>query len=158
MGTNRAKGRIEMEETKELTKIADLTPESKSVNVIAKVLSVGEPKEIPSRFGPSRRVAEVPIADDTGTVVLSLWQDQIGSVAEGDTIQIENGYVSLVKGHIRVNVGKYGKLVKSEVDVGEPQTSVNVSEKEYEMPERRQQFRNRRQFQRGGDRDRNFRY
>jgi replication factor A1 len=156
---NRPKGRIEMETSKELTKIADLTPESKSVNVIAKVLSVGEPKEIPSRFGPSRKVAEVPIADETGTVVLSLWQDQIGSVGEGDTIQIENGYVSLVKGHIRVNVGKYGKITKSEVDVGETSTAVNVSEKEYEMPERRQQFRGRRQFgSRGGDRDRNFRY
>ena len=120
-----------------MTKIADLTPESKSVNVIAKVLSVGEPKEIPSKFGPSRKVAEVPIADESGSVVLSLWQDQIGTVSEGETIQIENGYVSLVKGHIRVNVGKYGKIMKSEVDVSDPSTAVNVSDKEYEQPERR---------------------
>lgn len=143
---------------KELTKIADLTPESKSVNVIAKVLSVGEPKEIPSRFGPSRKVAEVPIADESGTVVLSLWQDQIGSVAEGETIQIENGYVSLVKGHIRVNVGKYGKISKSEVDLGEASTSVNVSDKEYEQPERRPFNNSRRRSYggRGGDRDRRF--
>ena len=148
-----------MESTnKELTKIADLTPESKSVNVIAKVLSVGEAKEIPSRFGPSRKVAEVPIADDTGSVVLSLWQDQIGTVGEGETIQIENGYVSLVKGHIRVNVGKYGKIAKSEVDVSEPKTGVNVSEKEYEMPERRP-YRgggDRGGGDRGGDRRRSF--
>jgi len=120
-----------------MTKIADLTPESKSVNVIAKVLSVGESKEIPSKFGPSRKVAEVPIADESGSVVLSLWQDQIGTVSEGETIQIENGYVSLVKGHIRVNVGKYGKIMKSEVDVSDPSTTVNVSDKEYEQPERR---------------------
>ncbi len=126
-----------MEQSKEMTKIADLTPESKSVNVIAKVLSVGEPKEIPSKFGPSRKVAEVPIADESGSVVLSLWQDQIGTVSEGETIQIENGYVSLVKGHIRVNVGKYGKIMKSEVDVSDPSTAVNVSDKEYEQPERR---------------------
>ncbi len=120
-----------------MTKIADLTPESKSVNVIAKVLSVGEAKEIPSKFGPSRKVAEVPIADESGSVVLSLWQDQIGTVSDGETIQIENGYVSLVKGHIRVNVGKYGKIMKSEVDVSDPSTAVNVSDKEYEQPERR---------------------
>ena len=126
-----------MEQSKEMTKIADLTPESKSVNVIAKVLSVGEAKEIPSKFGPSRKVAEVPIADESGSVVLSLWQDQIGTVSDGETIQIENGYVSLVKGHIRVNVGKYGKIMKSEVDVSDPSTAVNVSDKEYEQPERR---------------------
>ncbi|MBX8641311.1 MAG: single-stranded DNA-binding protein [Thermoplasmata archaeon] len=147
-----------MEQSKELTKIADLTPESKSVNVIAKVLSVGEPKEIPSKFGPSRKVAEVPIADESGSVVLSLWQDQIGTVSEGETIQIENGYVSLVKGHIRVNVGKYGKIAKSEVDIADPSTGVNVSDKEYEQPERRPFNNRRRSFGGGGgrrdDRDR----
>ena len=68
--------------------------------MIAKVLSVGEAKEIPSRFGPSRKVAEVPIADDSGTVVLSLWQDQIGTVGEGERIQIDNGDVSVVIGLI----------------------------------------------------------
>ncbi|MBX8631975.1 MAG: single-stranded DNA-binding protein [Thermoplasmata archaeon] len=142
-----------MEQSKELTKIADLTPESKSVNVIAKVLSVGEPKEIPSKFGPSRKVAEVPIADESGSVVLSLWQDQIGTVSEGETIQIENGYVSLVKGHIRVNVGKYGKITKSEVDVSDPSTGVNVSDKEYEQPERRPYNNRRRSYGGGGRRD-----
>ncbi len=142
-----------MEQSKELTKIADLTPESKSVNVIAKVLSVGEPKEIPSKYGPSRKVAEVPIADESGSVVLSLWQDQIGTVSEGETIQIENGYVSLVKGHIRVNVGKYGKITKSEVDVSDPSTGVNVSDKEYEQPERRPYNNRRRSYGGGGRRD-----
>ena len=141
-----------------MTKIADLTPESKSVNVIAKVLSVGEAKEIPSKFGPSRKVAEVPIADESGSVVLSLWQDQIGTVSDGETIQIENGYVSLVKGHIRVNVGKYGKIMKSEVDVSDPSTAVNVSDKEYEQPERRSyggggDRRGRSSFGGGGRRD-----
>ncbi len=149
-----------MEQSKELTKIADLTPESKSVNVIAKVLSVGESKEIPSKFGPSRKVAEVPIADESGSVVLSLWQDQIGTVSEGETIQIENGYVSLVKGHIRVNVGKYGKIMKSEVDVSDPSTAVNVSDKEYEQPERRSYGGDRRRPSYGGgrrdDRSRRF--
>ncbi len=143
-----------------MTKIADLTPESKSVNVIAKVLSVGESKEIPSKFGPSRKVAEVPIADESGSVVLSLWQDQIGTVSEGETIQIENGYVSLVKGHIRVNVGKYGKIMKSEVDVSDPSTAVNVSDKEYEQPERRSYGGDRRRPSYGGgrrdDRSRRF--
>ncbi|MBX8636232.1 MAG: single-stranded DNA-binding protein [Thermoplasmata archaeon] len=149
-----------MEQSKEMTKIADLTPESKSVNVIAKVLSVGESKEIPSKFGPSRKVAEVPIADESGSVVLSLWQDQIGTVSEGETIQIENGYVSLVKGHIRVNVGKYGKIMKSEVDVSDPSTAVNVSDKEYEQPERRSYGGDRRRPSYGGgrrdDRSRRF--
>ncbi len=42
-----------MEET---TKIKDLTPESRRVNVLAKVVSKGEPKQIQTRFGENKQV------------------------------------------------------------------------------------------------------
>ncbi|MEW6069207.1 MAG: single-stranded DNA-binding protein [Candidatus Thermoplasmatota archaeon] len=121
----------------ELTKIRDLTPDAKSVNVIAKVLEVGEKKEISSRFGGSRYVAEATVGDETATIILSLWNEQIGSIAPQDTIKIENGYISLVRGHMRLNVGKYGKLAKCQEAVGEINDSINVSEKEYEQAPRR---------------------
>lgn len=124
---------------KERTKVKDLSPQSKQVNVLAKVVSVGDQKEIPSRFGPPRRVAEAVIGDETGTVILSLWQDQIGSVVKDDVIYVDNGYVSLVKGHIHLNVGKYGKLSKSEENIAEVDTTLNVSEKEY--PQERPAYR-----------------
>ena len=94
-----------------ITKIKDLTPRSNKVNVLVKVTGVGEPKEIPNRLGgAAKKVAEAKVGDETGTIRLSLWQDQIGSVNEGDVLSIENGYVSLVRGHMHLNVGKYGKM------------------------------------------------
>ncbi len=117
-------------------KIKDLTPTHKQVSITAKVLNVGEAKEIPSRFGPSRKVAEATIGDDSGTVVLSLWQDQIGTIAANDTIAIENGYVSLVRGHIRLNVGKYGKIEKVPTAVENVNTENDISAKEHEETER----------------------
>jgi replication factor A1 len=118
------------------TKIKDLTPNSKRVDVLAKCLEVSEPKEIPGRFGGSRKVAEATIADDTGAIILSLWDDQIGSIDKEDVLQIKNGYVSLVRGHMRLNVGKYGGLGKSE-GVEDVSTDPNMSDKEYEQPPRR---------------------
>jgi replication factor A1 len=119
------------------TKIKDLTPQSKRVDVMAKCLDVSEPKDIPGRFGNTRRVAEATLADDSGQIVMSLWDDQIGTVAKEDTIQIKNGYVSLVRGHMRLNVGKYGGLSKAESAIETVASEPNMSEKEYEQERRR---------------------
>lgn len=118
------------------TKIEKLTPSSKRVDVLAKCLEVSEPKEIPGRFGGSRKVAEATIADETAAIILSLWDDQIGTVNTDDVLQIKNGYVSLVRGHMRMNVGKYGTLDKGE-GVETASTELNMSDKEYEQPPRR---------------------
>src|SRR5512136_2913744 len=117
------------------TKIKDLTPQSKRVDVLAKVLEVSEPKDIPGKFGNSRKVAEATISDETAAIVLSLWDNQIGSVTKEDVVEIKNGYVSLVRGHMRLNVGKYGTLAKTEKPI-ETNTTLNMSDKEYEQERR----------------------
>ncbi len=119
-----------------ITKVKDLTPKSNKVNVLVKVMGVGEPKEIPDRFGgEARKVAEARAGDETGTILLSLWQDQIGSVKEGDVLSIENGYVSLVRGHMHLNVGKYGKMTKSDKEIPNVNTEIDVSAAEQEPGE-----------------------
>ncbi len=119
------------------TKIKDLTPSSRRVNVLGKVVSVSEPKEIQTRFGESKSVTEVTLADETGKVTLSLWGDQANQVSDGKTIYIDNGYISLVRGHMRLNVGKYGSLSDGTEEVSEVNDSLDMSEKEYENEYRR---------------------
>ena len=137
-GSTHHKKRIVMEGEIErtpvgITKVKDLTPRSNKVNVLVKVMGVGEPKEIPNRFGgEAKRVAEARVGDETGTIILSLWQDQIGSVKEGDVLSIENGYVSLVRGHMHFNVGKYGKMTKSDKEIPNVNTEIDVSAAEQE--------------------------
>ena len=116
-----------------ITKVKDLTPRSNKANVLVKVMGVGEPKEISNKFGgEARKVAEARVGDETGTILLSLWQDQIGSVKEGDVLSIENGYVSLVRGHMHFNVGKYGKMTKSDKEIPSINTEIDVSAAEQE--------------------------
>ena len=103
---------------------------------MAKCLDVSDPKDIPGKYGNTRKVAEATVADETGAVVLSLWDSQIGSITKEDTIQIRNGYVSLVRGHMRLNVGKYGSLEKSDKAL-ETSTAINMSDKEHEQEPRR---------------------
>jgi OB-fold nucleic acid binding domain. len=80
-------------------KVGDLTPQSKAVNVTAKVVSKTEIREIPmGRDGSPHKVSDALIGDETGVVYLTLWDDNIEKVNDGDTVRIENGYVTLFKG------------------------------------------------------------
>ncbi len=91
--------------------IKDLRNGMKRVNVEAKVVEKGNPREVTSRYkDETYKVADAVIADDTGSIKLTLWNEQIDQVNVNDTIKIENGYVTSFKGEIQLNVGKFGKL------------------------------------------------
>jgi replication factor A1 len=124
-------------------KVGELTPQSKAVNVTAKVVSKTETRDIPmGRDGSAHKVCDALVGDETGVVYLTLWDDNIAKVNEGDTIRVENGYVTLFKGNIRLNIGKYGKLdMAAEPLTAEVNTENNVSSKTYE--EQRRPFRGR---------------
>ncbi|MGP8078261.1 MAG: single-stranded DNA-binding protein [Thermoplasmata archaeon] len=121
---------------KPLTKVRDLTPNSKQVNVLAKVINVGEAKEVMGKFGDPRKVCEAVVGDDTATIILSLWNEQIGSIAKDEVILVDNGYVSLVRGHMRLNVGRYGNLTKSTDAIPEVNQTLDMSQQEFESERR----------------------
>ncbi len=111
--------------------IDGLKPREKSIDLVFKVVNKGETREVTSKLsGSTHKVADVLVGDSTGTVILTLWDDAIDTVEEGKTYKLENGYTSLFKSSLRLNVGRYGKLtpVDETVDVNE---SNNVSDKEF---------------------------
>ena len=92
-------------------KIKDLRNGMKKISVEAKVMEKTDTREVMSRFkDETYKVATVLIADDTGTIKLTLWNDQINQVNVDNTVKVENGYVTSFKGEIQLNIGKYGKL------------------------------------------------
>jgi len=119
-------------------KVGELTPQSRAVNVLAKVVSKSEIRDIPmGRDGSAHKVCDALVGDETGSIYLTLWDDNIEKVNESDTVKVDNGYVTLFKGNMRLNVGKYGKLELSETPMDvEVNTENNVSSKEYDQPRR----------------------
>ena len=92
-------------------KIKELRDGMKRVSVDAKVTEKSETREVLSRFkDQTYRVANAIIADETGTIKLTLWNDQIEQVSVNDLVKVENGYVTSFRGEIQLNVGKYGTL------------------------------------------------
>jgi replication factor A1 len=91
--------------------IKDLRDGMKRVNVEAKIVEKGNPREVVSRFkDETYKVADAVVADETGSIKLTLWNEQIDQVNVNDKVKIENGYVTTFRGEVQLNVGKYGKL------------------------------------------------
>jgi replication factor A1 len=83
----------------------------KRVSVEAKVVEKGDVREVKSKFkDETYRIADAVVADETGSIKLTLWNDQIEQVNVGDNVKIENGYVTSFKGETQLNVGKFGKM------------------------------------------------
>jgi replication factor A1 len=90
--------------------IKDLRSGMKHVNLKAKILEVAEPRRVITRCGNYASVAKALIGDETGTINLCLWNEQIGCVSVGDTVQIENARASLFRGERQLSIGTKGLL------------------------------------------------
>jgi len=90
--------------------IRDLRSGMKQVNLRARVLEIPRSKLVFTRFGNYASVANALIADETGTIKLCLWNEQIDSIVIGDTIQVQNAQISTFRGERQLNIGKKGTL------------------------------------------------
>ena len=139
----------EKTESEELIKVEKLTPNSREVNTVVKVISKSEVRNVTGRDYSVRRVADALVGDETGCVYLTLWDDNIDKVNEEATLQITNGYVNLFRGNMRLNIGRYGSFqLLEESPITEVNTENNLSDKRYEQERRNRRYGERRGYQR----------
>jgi replication factor A1 len=91
-------------------KIGNLKAGMKRINLKARVLEIPESKMVYTRFGSTACVSNALIADETGSIRISLWNQQINTVSEGDVINIINGKVASFRGERQLRVGRRGSL------------------------------------------------
>lgn len=107
------------EVSKEL-KIENMVSEMRSVNLKAKIMKIFEAREF-ERKGEKGKVASMIIADETGRIRVSLWDNQVNIIEdleEGETIEITNGYTRKNKrGGCELRIGKGGKIKKIDEDI-----------------------------------------
>lgn len=93
-----------------MTKISELREGSSKVSVTAEVVDIQPIREVTTKTGQKMRVANSTIKDDSGSITLTLWNDDIDKVSVGDTVLVENGYVSAYQGAPQLGTGKFGSL------------------------------------------------
>ncbi|MFH1332220.1 MAG: OB-fold nucleic acid binding domain-containing protein [archaeon] len=89
--------------------VKELKPRQGNVNIELEVEEVGEVREF-QKFGNVGRVANATAKDESGSIKVSLWNDDIDKVKAGDKIRITNGWVSEFQGEKQLSAGRLGKL------------------------------------------------
>ena len=141
----------EPSESEEQIKVETLTPQSRGVNTIVKVVSKGEVRSVTGRDYSVRRVADALVGDETGCLYMTLWDDKIDAINEGATLSITNGYINLFRGNMRINIGKYGSYeLVEDSPINEVNTENNLSDKKYEDQRRFNRYGGRGGGGRGG--------
>ena len=91
-------------------KVDELTPRTGRVNMPVKVLSLDEPRSMDN----GTMICEGLVGDETGTVIMSFWNDEIEEIEDGMTLELKDARANLVIGHLRLCLGKTGSMKPSE--------------------------------------------
>ncbi len=118
--------------------ISDLKAGASNVEIEAVVMEKSEPREVITKYGKRLNVANATLKDDTGTIPISLWGNDIYNINVGDKVKVTNGYVNEFRGAPQLSTGKYGKIEVIEKGSGAPAKKEAESEDEeesFEEPE-----------------------
>jgi len=95
-------------------RVSDLRTGMKRVSLKAKVLEIAKPTLVFTKYGNYAKVANASVSDNTGTIKLCLWNEQISSISVGDTVLVENASVSMFKGERQLRIGRHGSLQRTD--------------------------------------------
>uniref|UniRef100_A0A8D0E3J9 SOSS complex subunit B2 n=1 Tax=Salvator merianae TaxID=96440 RepID=A0A8D0E3J9_SALMN len=88
--------------------IKDIKPGLKNLNVIFIVLEIGRV----TKTKDGHEVRSCKVADKTGSITISVWDELGGLIQPGDIIRLTKGYASLWKGCLTLYTGRGGELQK----------------------------------------------
>ena len=112
----------------------------RSVDIVARVMKTYEPREF-QKNGKTGRVANLLLGDETGTVRLSLWNEEVDllekeKIKEGDVVRISGGYVKMDnRDMLELRLGR-GSMDKTDLVVDIPEQK--VIERRFEDVKRKQ--------------------
>jgi len=117
--------------TAKFGKVGKIRPEASGLNLLVKV--VGTPTVVESKVG---KFWEVKVGDASGTVVLSMRENQKDVAKDGAILEVRNAAAKMISNHIRLTVDKWGKIAASDESIeGEVEMAADkdVSALEYEL-------------------------
>jgi replication factor A1 len=111
--------------------IKDLKANTGKNNITAVVTEKGDIREF-EKFGRKGRVCNAVIKDETGSVKLTLWNEDADKIEKGDKIRIDNGWVREWQGELQLSTGKFGKIevIEKGVAIGNEATEDEKAESE----------------------------
>jgi len=95
-------------------KIKDLRAGMKRINLRARVLAISKPQLALTRYNDYVMLANATLADETGTIKLTLWNSRTNMLSINNIVEIENANVAAYRGELQLRMGRNSKLTAIE--------------------------------------------
>jgi len=76
------------------------------VSFKARVIKKSEVRAVTSKDGNPLLVCSVTLSDGTGAIPLTIWNNQISTISEGDLVQVQNAKVGSFRGEIQLSLSR----------------------------------------------------
>jgi len=96
-----------------LLKADEVKPGMRNISLQGRVVGASEVRTFKRRDGGEGRVASLLLQDDTGSIRLSLWDDDVKTletIKEGEIVSVEGGYARESLGGLSLNLGSEGRV------------------------------------------------
>jgi replication factor A1 len=97
--------------------ISAISSQTAPIDISVFILAKGRIQEIKRTTGETMKLSTLLVADETGVIQLSLWDDKadiFSQLNEGDFLQLRNATITEWSGNLRLNIGKSGEIEKIE--------------------------------------------
>ena len=89
--------------------VEELDPEADEVEITGTITELPTPRAVTTKYG-QKRITTVTFEDDTGSIDLTIWEEEIDAVEEGAKVHITGAYVREWADDIQLNIGRDGDI------------------------------------------------
>ena len=90
-------------------KISEAKAGMADVELEGEIASIEEPRQVQTKYGPNT-VASAQLKDDSGTIKVTLWGNQIPSVQVGNKVKITGCFIKEWNGELQVSITRNGEI------------------------------------------------
>ncbi len=80
-----------------------------NATIEATITAISPVRDVSTSRGPAR-VADATLQDETGTITLTLWNDEAGRYSVGQKVKITDGWVKDFRGKLQISMGRSGTI------------------------------------------------
>lgn len=89
--------------------VEELSPEDDDIEITGTIEELPQPRAVATQYG-QKRITTCTFEDDTGSIDLTLWEEEIDAVEEGAKVRITGAYVREWASDIQLNIGRDGDI------------------------------------------------
>lgn len=89
--------------------VEELGPEDDDVEITGTIKELPTPRAVSTQYG-QKKIVTCTFKDDTGEIDLTLWEEEIEAVEEGDRVRITGAYVREWADDVQLNIGRDGEI------------------------------------------------